>query len=112
MDSDTPIETIQPSGENWTNEQDDCPLCNMEPRTDWFYEDETIVIANTISGHPFVILKRHQTECPDEILEHASEVVQSLFGDHEFRTRMNKVPDHFHTHVVEPTESEDHLVKE
>lgn len=103
---------IEPSGENWNAVKDDCGLCEMGKQTTWYYEDERIVVADTFSGHPFVVQKKHGEESQEGLIEHAHEVVDELFGQHSFETRMNKFPDHFHTHVQLGEEDGSHLVDE
>lgn len=105
-------ESVTPSGENWEDPDENCMLCHMDQRTHWYYEDERIVIADALNGHPFVVMKRHDESCPDELIEHAHEVAKEVFGEHEFDTRMHAIPDHFHTHIVDPDEVPKHLKNE
>jgi hypothetical protein len=103
---------IESSNENWSNIHTDCALCEMEKKTTWYYEDEKIVISDNLSGHPFVVQKRHGEESEEGLLDHAHDVVDELFGSHTFNTRMNKFPNHFHTHILLDENNLDYLVDE
>ena len=103
---------IEPSNDNWSNVDTDCELCKMDKKTTWYYEDEQIIVSDTLSGNPFVVQKNHDDNSEDGLIKHAHEVVNELFGSHTFDTRMNKFPNHFHTHIILDSDNSEHLKKE
>jgi|AntDeeMinimDraft_5_1070356.scaffolds.fasta_scaffold23997_2 hypothetical protein len=103
---------VEPSDKNWTNIDESCALCEMKKMTKWYYEDEDIIISDTLSGHPFVVQKHHNKTSEEGLIQHAHTVVEELFGSHTFNTRMNMFPNHFHTHIVLDEGNTEHLTKE
>lgn len=90
---------------NWENVQDGCELCEMEERTEWHLETQDFVIANTLSGSPFIVSKRHETELSDERRDKAERLVRLLYGEHELEVIMAHCPNHWHAHIRSCTES-------
>ena len=84
----------------WDDVDDDCLLCEMEKKTIWYYEDDELLIANTLHGSPFVIWKEHKTEITVDELQTVRHRVEAEFGQHSLQVEMNLVPDHFHAHIV------------
>lgn len=78
----------------------------MDKRTYWYKETDDFVVAEKLGGGPFVVLKNHVEEPNEETVEDAHKVVESEFGDHDFRVLMNIVEDHWHAHII--TEERDH----
>lgn len=86
---------------DWVHPRDDCMLCEMEQKTHWYIETQTFVVAEKLSGGPFVVAKRHTTELTDEEWWRARHVSELMFGeDIELDVRMGMVPDHWHAHIV------------
>lgn len=80
---------------------DGCPLCNLERRTYWYYEDKIIVICDCETCKvPMVVLRRHTLTPTRKEMEHLIRVVGNEFGVYSFRTRCSTVHDHFHYHIV------------
>lgn len=92
---------------NWRNVQEDCLLCEMEKKTEWYLETPDWVIAEKLGGGPFVVYKKHTKELSDEEWEEMERVVGIIFPDFEIRVRMNLVPDHWHGHIIETGETRD-----
>lgn len=85
---------------NWKNVQDDCLLCEMEKRTEWHIETPRFVVAEKLSGGPFIVSKKHEEELDSEKRESAERLVSLLYDDYELRVLMAQVKDHWHAHVV------------
>lgn len=85
---------------NWRNAKDDCMLCEMEKRTEWHLETPRWVVAEKLSGGPFIVSKRHQESLSDDEWERAEHIVGLLYDDFELDVRMGMVPDHWHAHIV------------
>ena len=85
---------------NWKNVQDDCMLCEMEKRTEWHIETPQFVIVEKLSGGPFIVSKRHETQLSDEKRNAAERLVSLLYDDYELRVVMGMVKDHWHAHIV------------
>lgn len=85
---------------DWSNVHDECMLCEMEKRTKWYLETDDFVIAEKLSGGPFIVLKDHEEELSDEEWEDAEETVGLLYDDFSLDVRMGMVPDHWHAHIV------------
>lgn len=71
----------------------------MDKQTEWYKETDDVVVADTLGGTPFVVLKRHTIDPTDEELEAAHTAVEDVFGEHEFLVLMNVVEDHWHAHI-------------
>lgn len=85
---------------NWQNVQDDCLLCEMEKKTEWYLETKGWVVAEKLGGGPFVVSKEHTTELTDGQWEEMERIVGLVFDEFELVVRMNLVKDHFHAHIV------------
>jgi hypothetical protein len=84
----------------WNNKKENCLLCDMKKRTKWYEETENFVVADNLSGSPFIIIKDHKEEIEEEESEAAHNLVEEIFGDHEFKVRMNLVKHHWHAHIT------------
>lgn len=91
----------------WKYVEDDCMLCEMEKRTEWYLETKDFVIAEKLGGGPFIVSKWHEEELSDERWDRAERLTALLFDDFELVVRMNLVPDHWHAHLVFPDEDVD-----
>lgn len=89
----------------WNNAQDDCMLCNMTKQTEWYLETPSLVVAEKLSGGPFVVWKSHKEELDEDEMALVEHVVDLLFDDWEIEVRMGMVPNHWHGHIL--TEEED-----
>ena len=86
----------------WKNVEQDCQLCHMDRLTEWHIETPRFVIAETLSGGPFIVSKKHETQLSDERLCAAEHLVSLLYGDAASITvMMNLVEDHWHGHIYE-----------
>jgi hypothetical protein len=72
----------------------------MDKRTEWHLETPSFVIAEKLSGGPFVVSKTHQKSLSDEEWDHMEHVVGVCFDEFELDVRMNLVPCHFHAHII------------
>lgn len=84
----------------WKNVQDDCLLCDMDRKTDWYLETPRFLIAEKLGGGPFIVFKEHRDFLHDEEFRQAKHLVGLLFDDFELEVRMNMVKDHWHSHIV------------
>lgn len=88
----------------WHNVQDDCMLCEMDKRTKWYYEDDVVVLADTLgpNPHPFVVLKSHDAEATVWEKGYITAIAKATFPDRELSLdyRGGLVPDHYHIHIV------------
>lgn len=85
---------------NWKNVKSDCPLCRMSKETEWHIETPRFVVAEKLSGGPFIVSKKHEEELDSEKRESAERLVSLLYDDYELRVLMAQVKDHWHAHVV------------
>ncbi len=86
---------------SWNNVQDDCMLCEMDKRTEWYYENEHLVVAEKLGGGPFVVWKEHKEELHPQEAGYVEGVVNVFFGeDVELKVMMNIVEDHWHSHIL------------
>ena len=92
--------TKDPNKGHWKNVQDDCMLCEMEKRTEWHIETTEFVVAEKLSGGPFIVSKRHETQLSDERRGAAEKLVSLLYDDYELRVVMGMVEDHWHAHIA------------
>lgn len=92
---------------SWRNKKEECQLCEMEKRTKWYEETEEFVVAEKLGGGPFIVVKDHTEELDESRVEEAHELVESIFGEHEFRILMNIVTDHWHAHILTEKEEQD-----
>jgi len=86
----------------WQNVQDDCMLCEMEKKTEWYLETQNWVVAEKLGGGPFVVSKEHQEELSDEKWQEMERIVSLVFDEFEIRVLMNLVEDHWHAHLIVP----------
>jgi hypothetical protein len=80
-----------------------CPLCNMEHKTKWYYEDDVWLICDCDSCNmPMIVYRKHlayeEVEVAD--LHYIINKCMGLFGHIRFRTEHRKIPDHFHWHII------------
>jgi hypothetical protein len=83
----------------WKNVQDDCLLCEMDKRTEWYLETKDWVVAEKLGGGPFIVYKRHQTELSDEEWDDMERVAGRVFDDFDVRVIMSHCPNHWHGHL-------------
>lgn len=83
----------------WDNVDKTCILCEMEKLTKWYKETDDFLVAEKLSGGPFIVIKEHKEEINEDELDDAHNLVSDLFGKHEFTVRMNLVEDHWHAHI-------------
>lgn len=79
---------------------DGCPLCNMEKKTEWKYEDDICIIARCLSDNQWMLVfKFHRWPTVAEML-HALGVITRLFGNIKVRTRHGQIIEHCHWHLI------------
>jgi hypothetical protein len=85
-------------------------LCEMDKRTEWYYETPWFVVAEKLGGGPFIVSKRHTEELTQGERQAAEGTVAQVFGrDFELRVLMNIVEDHWHAHVITDNEPKRNL---
>jgi len=87
----------------------DCPLCNLEKKTRWYYEDDKYVVCDCLTCKvPMVVLKSHlQCTCPTctfwkMVEKEVTDICRDLFGDAfvGFRKEQRQIKFHWHWHVL------------
>ena len=86
--------------DTWSNVQEDCILCEMEKRTEWYLETPDFIVAEKITGGPFVVFKTHRDKLTPSEKDKMRHIVGLVFDDFEIRVMMNLVEDHWHGHIV------------
>jgi hypothetical protein len=84
----------------WENVSKECQLCEMEKRTGWYIETEDWVVAEKLTGGPFVVYKFHTDELTDEEWADMERIVSHVFDEFDIRVLMNIVTDHWHGHIL------------
>lgn len=87
-------------GGNWHNVQHDCQLCKMDKRTDWYIETQDWLVADTLGGGPFVVVKEHTDTLSGKQWRRMRDIVGLVFDDFEITVLMNLCPDHWHGHIT------------
>lgn len=80
-----------------------CDLCQLERRTQWFYEDSRIVICKCETcGAPLIVFRPHGNAVLTADRHHARETAGKLFGNRilYYKTRGKSYQDHEHWHIV------------
>lgn len=91
----------------WNNVEESCQLCEMDKRTKWYKETDEFIVAEKLGGGPFVIVKDHVEELDEEQLQRAHDLVDEIFGEHQFKVLMNLVKDHWHAHIITDNQEQD-----
>lgn len=79
-----------------------CPLCNLEHKTHWYYETPEFVVCDCLTcSVPMVVLHEHTMQLRPETLIDILSTLHDLFGP-AFTLRCNQrvVSDHLHWHVL------------
>lgn len=79
----------------------------MTKRTEWYKETEQFVVAEKLGGGPFIVVKNHTKELDESGISKAHEIVDDIFGEHDFRILMNIVTDHWHAHIIAKDDRQD-----
>lgn len=85
---------------HWENVQDDCMLCQMDKRTEWYLETQDWVVAEKLGGGPFVVSKTHTQELFEDEWAEMERIVGLVFDDFEIVVVMSHCPNHWHAHIV------------
>jgi hypothetical protein len=86
----------------WENVQDECPLCEMDEKTEWHFETADWVIAEKLNGiGDFIVYKTHKSYLSDDEWAEMERMVSLCYDDYEIRVLMDHVEDHWHGHVIE-----------
>jgi len=91
----------------WNNAKDDCELCHMRKKTEWYLETPNLIVAEKLSGGPFVVWKEHKKSLDEDEMALVEHVVELLFGEAELEVRGGLVPDHAHVHILPKDENID-----
>ena len=91
----------------WNNAKDDCMLCHMTKKTEWHLETPNLIVAEKLSGGPFVVWKEHKESLDEDEMALVEHVVELLFGEAELAVRVGLVPDHAHVHILPEDENID-----
>jgi hypothetical protein len=86
--------------DSWQNVQNDCMLCEMEKRTDWYIETRDFVVAEKLGGGPFVVVKEHKKQLDEWEWLEMERTVGMVFKEFNVRVMMNIVEDHWHGHLI------------
>lgn len=76
-----------------------CPLCNLEMKTRWWYEDELWILCECLTCKvPMFVFKKHEQPTEQQVARAVLMAMARYPGkivDH----RMRAVPNHYHFHV-------------
>ena len=77
-----------------------CPLCNLEKKTRWYFENDKYVICNCLTCKvPMYVWKDHDIfPTTEERIQMYSDA-QKRFPGKKLRLLRRKIPQHFHFHV-------------
>ena len=78
----------------------DCPLCQAEKLSEWFFEDEVCYICTCITCHRIMVVYRYHGEPTHQELDHIKEVSKKLFPSKKFRGFRRQIFDHFHENLI------------
>jgi len=78
----------------------DCPLCNLEKKTHWYFENDKYIICDCLTCKvPMFVWKDHDIfPTVQERIEMCSDG-KRRFPDKEPRLLRRQIPDHFHFHM-------------
>lgn len=77
-----------------------CELCNLEKKTEWYYEDDYFIVCDCETCKvPMIVLKRHDTILfPSE--KQIFYTLVNKFGQGKvLDENRRKILDHFHAHL-------------
>jgi len=78
-----------------------CPLCDREPRTTCYHEDDFVWVVDCSScGTPMIVWKGHIDELTEEEESYVANILEQLFGHAEVYDERRTHPDHWHAHLV------------
>jgi len=79
-----------------------CPICNLEKKTRWYYEDENVIICDCMSCRiPMLVLKEHGHIPSPVEREELLKLVKKLFGENaQFRGYASTYLEHWHEHII------------
>jgi hypothetical protein len=72
----------------------------MEKKTEWHIETQNFVIAEKLSGGPFIVSKKHEKQLSDERWERAEHLVSLLYDEFELEIIMSHCENHWHAHII------------
>jgi hypothetical protein len=75
-------------------------LCEMDKRTEWHLETPEFVVADTLSGGPFIVSKKHEKEISEERMAVARRTAELVCDFESIEVRMNMCENHWHGHLV------------
>ena len=80
-----------------------CELCNLEKKTNWYYEDEEFIICECETCRiPMIISKEHAGEVTRLTESYIRGLVKGVFDGKKFHFRKSQriVFFHWHWHIV------------
>ena len=79
---------------------DECPLCNLEKITRWYYADAMMVICDCdVCGVPMGVLRRHTMQPTLEEETRLMSTLVAMFPKRKLDTVQRSIPDHLHYHM-------------
>ena len=77
-----------------------CPLCTLEERTKWHYQDSLVVVLDCAThGTPMWVLRKHTAKPYFHEIEYGREVCRKVFGNGVSFRGPTSIKDHYHEHV-------------
>lgn len=80
-----------------------CELCNLEKKTEWYYEDDYFIVCDCETCKvPMIVSKRHTLILNQEEIIDLMFLLPKFLPDWKNKTldqRRRKVPDHWHCHI-------------
>jgi len=79
-----------------------CPLCKLEKKTEWLYEDDKLVVlVCQTCGVPMMVLREHKAMASPEDMLYMEKVREGRFPEWRWRgVGMRQVTNHYHWHLV------------
>ena len=78
-----------------------CPLCTLEKRTKWLYEDDTVVVLICETcGVPMMVWREHGSVWTYAGI-YMEEIREKYFSEYVWRKQgPRKIKNHYHWHLV------------
>ena len=83
-----------------------CELCNLEKKTEWYFDDDYFIICECETCHvPMIVSKRHTIDLNQrELIDLIWIFIKEVGKDHKLDLlsldqKNRKIPDHWHIHL-------------